>query len=147
MIIATIIFIILTVLFFGIGVIRWVREDEGMVLIGLGVGAVIISVGCLSAATRFEIGTSQYTGYIYSTDTVWGYTTAHIRFSEQAGQDEQPSICFYGEEAEKAKALTGTGVKVKIYEEGKGFTFVDNPFACGSEAYIEEVENETKSAL
>lgn len=93
---------------------------------------------------HFSIGTSNLTGYIYSAETRLGYTTGHIRFSEQAGQDVQPSFCVKAdsEPGRKITELAGSGKKVKVTIPPY-FYFSNNLFACGTtEMTIEEVSHD-----
>lgn len=66
--------------------------------------------------TSISTGEKTYTGYIYSSEDVLNKTTGHLRFSESAGEDTQPSFCAAkGSEAGKRiKELAGSGKKVKV---------------------------------
>lgn len=103
-------------------------------IIGLGIILALASFG-------FNISDEYLTGYIYSTNTIFDATHGEIRFSENAGQDKQPSFCVYGEEAEKAKKLTGSGIKVKIHVKPTGFHF-KGIFGCSADTEIEVLEEE-----
>lgn len=93
------------------------------------------------ASLNMNFGTNNLTGYIYSSDTKFGYTTGHIRFSENAGMDEQPSFCVKSdsEAGRQIKELTGSGKKVSITEPPY-FYFANNPFACGTTKMTIEVQ-------
>lgn len=120
----------------GIGwIVSRVRDGyEGNDWLALGfwvLGAVwIIS---LLTSTKVSFATENLTGYIYSADTKFGYTTAHIRFSEQAGQDVQPSFCVKSdsEPGRQILELAGSSKKVKV-NIPPYFYFSNNPFACGT---------------
>ena len=93
---------------------------------------------------HWNTGTNNLTGYIYASETRFGYITGHIRFSEQAGQDSQPSFCVKAdsEAGKKIKELTGSGDKVLITEP-PFFYFANNPFACGTtKMTVEKVKDE-----
>lgn len=67
---------------------------------------------CLFARCRFT--SSKLTGYIYATEDVFDMTTAHIRFSETAGADEQQPFCVAPEDRELVRSLAGSGKKVSV---------------------------------
>lgn len=85
---------------------------------------------------RGSTADKRLSGYIYSSETNWsGYTTAHIRFSQNAGQDVQPSFCVKAD-SEAGRAIqqyVGTDTKVQI-DIPRYFYFANNPFACGTTA-------------
>jgi len=90
---------------------------------------------------RVSITTQNLSGYIYSSETRFGYTTSHIRFSEQAGMDVQPSFCVKADSdaGRKVKEITGSGKKVNIVIPPY-FYLTLNPFACGNTSMtIQEV--------
>lgn len=138
---AVFIIFILLVVFVVLGLIA--LKDDGYDY--LGIIAIISGVAALFVFVCFakcKIGTEQYSGYIYSTEQKFGRVIAHVRFSESAGEDTQPAVCFDGDEADKAISLAGTGQKVKIIVESKGFYFANNPFECAGKAKIEVLEDE-----
>lgn len=90
---------------------------------------------------KWHIGTDQYTGYIYSAETAFGYTTGHLRFSENAGEDTQPSFCVIdAEQGDLVRSLAGSGKKVKVTVSSRGVFFSNNPFACSGNTSIEIME-------
>ena len=104
----------------------------GIILAGILVIGAILSFG-------FSIGDNYYTGYIYSAETAWGRTIGELRFSQDAGEDHQPSFCVYGEQAEKAKELAGSGIKVRVHEKPTGLHF-KGLFGCFADTEIEILE-------
>lgn len=94
---------------------------------------VVIALFTLLLGIKFELGSQNLTGYIYSSENRFGYTTAHIRFSENAGTDEQPSFCVASdsEAGKKIQELVGSGKKVKV-DIPSYFYFTNNIFACGT---------------
>lgn len=102
----------------------------------------IITVVAMLMATNVRFSTQTLTGYIYSAEDRVGYTEGHIRFSETAGEDVQPSFCApSGSTAGKQiRELAGSGKKVRITIQPY-FYFSNNPFACGTDkTVIEEVK-------
>lgn len=93
---------------------------------------------------RVNTGTKTLTGYIYSSQTRFGYIVGHIRFSEQAGADVQPAFCTKADsEAGRAiKEHTGSGRKVVITEPPY-FYLTNNPFACGTTGMKVELVDST----
>lgn len=104
---------------------------------GWGVAAVCLFfvaffVGLFSM--HLDLSSQNLTGYIYSSSTNWaGYTTAHIRFSEQAGTDAQPEFCVKADsDAGRAIAkYAGSGTKVKV-EIPSYFYFSNGLGVCGT---------------
>jgi len=101
------------------------------------VAAVIVAFAglvCLIISMQINFGTKNLTGYIYSNEDRVGYTVGHIRFSENAGTDEQPSFCApsSSKAADKIKEYSGSGKKVKVTVPPY-FYFANNPFACGTD--------------
>lgn len=85
-------------------------------------------------AVHMDLSSQSLTGYIYSSsNNVAGYTTAHIRFSENAGTDAQPEFCVKADsDAGRAIAkYVGSGKKVKV-EIPSYFYLANNPFVCGT---------------
>ena len=97
----------------------------------------IVAFGALFV--RLSWSTQNLTGYIYSADSALGYTTAHIRFSEQAGMDVQPSFCVKtnSDPGKQIKELVGSGKKVRITIPPY-FYLAANPFACGTTEMVIE---------
>lgn len=115
-------------------------EDAGTGLL-VGSAALIILVIPFFLTFRWQIGEADYTGYIYSRDSQFGYTTYHIRFSENAGEDTQPSfkVKAGGDTEAKLDELVGSGVKVKVHIPAASPKFVQNIFEPGSFAELKEV--------
>lgn len=93
----------------------------------------IFALSCLQLNT----GEKQYTGYIYSAEDTLFTTTGHLRFSENAGMDEQPAFCVDKANGQKIKDLAGSGKKVKVTIPA-GFKVV-LPNFCAFPAEIEEM--------
>ena len=96
--------------------------------------AAIFTISCF----RLNTGEKQYTGYIYSAEDTLFQTVGHLRFSENAGMDEQPAFCVDKSNGQKIKDLAGTGKKVKVTVPA-GFK-VALPNFCAFPAEIEEME-------
>jgi len=77
---------------------------------------ILILAAILIPVTHFAWNTGEdiYTGYIYSTETFFDRTNVHIRFSETAGEDTQPSFCVAEEDKEFVQSLAGSGKKVRV---------------------------------
>lgn len=97
----------------------------------------IITVIAFLASLNFRISSQQLTGFIYSSEDRAGYTTGHLRFSENAGTDEQPSFCApsSSKAGEQIREYAGSGKKVKI-SIPPYFYFSNNPFACGTDKMV-----------
>jgi len=82
---------------------------------------------------NIQVSSTHLSGYIYSSDSAFGYTTAHIRFSQNAGTDEQPSFCVKSDSkaGKQIAELVGSGKKVQV-NIPPYFYFSNNPFACGT---------------
>lgn len=108
---------------------------------GLIIFVGLILVGATMFSFKWHIGDSQYTGYIYSAESAFGYVTGHLRFSENAGEDTQPSFCVVErEQGDLVRSLAGSGKKVKITVSSKGFFFANNPFECSGNTTIEVMD-------
>ncbi len=127
-----VIFTILVILAIICLVLARLQEEWIIGTIGLGFIAFMALLMSLNYSTTAE----HLSGYIYSSETNWtGYTRAHIRFSQNAGQDVQPSFCVKAD-SEPGQAIakyTGTDTKVKI-EIPRYFYLSNNPWACGTTA-------------
>ena len=102
-----------------------------------GIIALFLVVVFVLSCLRLNTGEKQYTGYIYSAEDTLFATTGHLRFSENAGMDEQPAFCVDKANGQKIKDLAGTGKKVKVTVPA-GFKVV-LPFFCAFPAGIEEM--------
>lgn len=106
-----------------------------IILFILGIGAPILAL-----FIDWRISSEKLTGYIYSTEDFANTTTVHIRFSENAGGDEQPSFCVALKDRELAHSLAGSGKKVSVFVPS-GFKFA--PFwECGLPAEITILDTE-----
>lgn len=98
---------------------------------------------------NLQLSTQNLTGYIYSSEDRLGYTTAHIRFSEQAGTDSQPYFCVKTESkaGNDIHTYAGSGKKVKVTVPPY-FYLANNPFACGTtKMHIEEANTKPNNAV
>lgn len=96
----------------------------------------LFSVSCIHLNT----GEKQYTGYIYSAEDGIAKTVGHLRFSETAGMDKQPSFCVDKRDGKQVKDLAGSGKKVKVIVPA-GFA-ISFPWTCPIPANIELMEAE-----
>lgn len=102
------------------------------------VSAIIIAVLLAVACARVSTGEKQYTGYIYSAEDGIAKTTGHLRFSENAGMDKQPSFCVDKKDGQQIKDLAGSGKKVKVtIPAGFAIAF---PWTCPIPATVEVME-------
>jgi hypothetical protein len=128
MLFAAIIFAVLMVV---CGIVFFTTDSEAA-----GMGGVAMFVLMLIAtlcSINWSIGSHELTGYIYSSSNKAGYTTAHIRFSQNAGTDAQPEFCVKTD-SDAGRAIqkyVGGDQKVKVYIPSY-FYFANNPFACGT---------------
>jgi Pyruvate/2-oxoacid:ferredoxin oxidoreductase gamma subunit len=80
-----------------------------------------------------NIGSQNLTGFIYSSESRFGYTTAHIRFSQNAGTDAQPEFCV-ASDSDAGRAIqkyTGSDTKVTVNIPPYAY-FSNSPWACGT---------------
>ena len=86
------------------------KNDESELTFLLVVVGVIVGMATIPGLVNISFGESTYTGYIYSAENVLNMTVGRIRFSENAGADEQPSFCTVkgSEQAKKLKELAGS---------------------------------------
>lgn len=124
LIVAAILTLFSTIAFFA-------SDNEGWGVSILFFGALTV-IGLLGSI-NWAIGSKELTGYIYSSSNKAGYTTAHIRFSQNAGTDAQPEFCVKTNSApgQAIKKYVGSDTKVKV-EIPSYFYFANNPFACGT---------------
>lgn len=107
------------------------------VIFCLGVAIVVPLIIFVSMFVNINTGDKQYTGYIYSAEDYIAKTTGNIRFSENAGADEQPSFCVDKQDGQQLKDLAGSGKKVKVTIPAR-FSIIA-PWACAFPAKIEEI--------
>lgn len=134
MLIAAIIFGLIALVGIMIGILGW-RKQEDWQYVGwlLFLISGIIWVSAFLSSLNWAISSKELTGYIYSSSDKAGYTTAHIRFSQNAGTDAQPEFCVKTD-SDSGRAINkyvGSETKVKI-EIPSYFYFANNPFACGT---------------
>ena len=115
-------------------------EDEETGIGALAFALLILTV-LFFMSFRWQIGEANYTGYIYSRDSRLGYTTYHIRFSQNAGEDNQPSFTVKAGSEEEAKLdkLVGAEKKVLIFVPSEAPKMVQNIFEPGSFAQLKEI--------
>ena len=135
--------VILSILFVAVvaGAIMFWLNDESEVTFLLVIAGIIVGVATIPNLANISFGEKTYTGYIYSSENVLNMTVGHIRFSENTGEDKQPSFCTVkgSEQAKKLKELTGSGKKVFVTVP-EGFV-LNNWFGqCGIPAVIEEAK-------
>lgn len=112
--------------------------EDHIVLAILGAILIPIMLICICSCFQLNTGDKQYTGYIYSAEDGIAETVGHLRFSENAGYDEQPSFCVDKKDGAQVKELAGSGKKVRVTIPA-GFT-VAFPWVCGIPAQIEEID-------
>ena len=129
---------VLAVLLLVISVFQYLTDYEGGIAlffaILFGTPAVILLM--LTANAKWSAET--LTGFVYSKDSKWGVTNYHIRFSETAGEDVQPSFCATTgtQNAKEIDAVVGTGKKVTIEVPSKGLYFTNDLWHCASDAKL-----------
>jgi len=115
---------------------RFLAEAFGVLLLA----AITFGAIALLLCTHWNTGDKTYTGYIYSVEESLGEITAHVRFSEYAGEDSQPSFCISKNDETMVRELSGSGKKVKVLIPS-GFA-IAAPWACPIPAQIEVIEGE-----
>lgn len=113
--------------------IRFFSYDEGAIAGMLGIVLGVAWLVCFLTCLNWQISSQELTGYIYSSSTTRGFTTAHIRFSENAGTDAQPEFCVKADSVpgRAIEKYTGSGVRVRV-NIPSFFYFSNNPFTCGT---------------
>lgn len=128
MLVAAIVFAVLMV---GFGVVAVATGSEGFGYAALTFFFLALIVGLVSL--NVHTASKHLTGYIYSSSDRFGYTTAHIRYSQNAGADVQPEFCVKTD-SDAGRAIQkyeGTETKVAV-DIPSYFYFSNNPFACGT---------------
>lgn len=116
--------------------------DHPVLFIGVSVAIVFGSIG-LACCTQWSVGEQTLTGYIYSAgDGMGNKTTGHLRFSETAGEDSQPSFCVQKKDGHILKELAGSGKKVRV-KIPVGFTLAPL-WDCAIPATVEVMEEENE---
>jgi hypothetical protein len=136
LIIAGLLLILTSILVF----LRYGGEKEITVVLGALLGIACIIIG-LFAGIKWNISKDTYTGYIYSYKTTFGFVNVSIRYSLNAGQDNQPSFWVREEDIDLIEKYCGTDTKIKA-EVPAGFKFVNNPYEPASYATITVMEAE-----
>ena len=109
------------------------------IITSVGVVGLIAVYSFFCACPRWNIGEKTYTGYIYSAEDGYAKTVGQIRFSQNAGTDEQPSFCVRKEHGNNIRKYAGTDTKVKVtIPTGFALAF---PWDCPIEAVVEPFEN------
>lgn len=113
-----------------------------LLMVVAGVGLCLLGNGAilfLAFHMQWSPGEAQYTGYIYSAEDGAGdKTRGHLRFSENAGPDGQPSFCVKKADGWRIKELAGSGKKVKVTIPA-GFEWAWF-WDCAIPASVEEME-------
>lgn len=125
-----------------VGGIIWGKiDDEWYLPSMMWTLAIPILAICICSLCELNTGEKVYTGYIYSVEDSFNKTVGHIRFSEYAGEDAQPSFCASknSETAKRIKELAGSGKKVKV-KVPSGFAINMWYGQCQIEAEIIEEE-------
>lgn len=105
----------------------------------VGVTGLMAVFGGFCSCFYWNIGEKTYTGYIYSAEDSYTKTVGQIRFSQNAGTDEQPSFCVKKEHGDNIRKYAGTDTKVKVtIPTGIAVAF---PWDCPIEAVVEPFEN------
>jgi len=139
MIIAALVLFVLTLICFVIAV-----NSESVASLIIGGLSLFACIFCTSAAVNLHATSDNYTGYIYSSEkSIFGVNTYHIRFSENAGMDKQPSFCVgtnHKDVSDKLNQYVGSGKKVQITYPAY-FYLSNDPGTCGSDGItVKEVK-------
>ena len=104
----------------------------------IGISLLIV---CLFTTVKFQISSSNLTGYIYQRSDAFGYVTYDLRYSQGAGSDSQPSFCVKSgsDEDLKMQKYVGTDTKVSIIIPSSGFRIANNMFECSSSARLDKI--------
>lgn len=138
MILATIIIGILALALLVSGGIAMARTYDGGYRMTGGVALGIVWFVLFLFILNVKLSSETLTGYVYSKDNFGGVNNYHIRFSETAGTDVQPSFCV-NEDSPNAKdidAVVGTGKKVTINIPKSGWYFSNDLWHCASNAEL-----------
>ena len=121
-------------------IILGASDIDGEIAVLFGIIIAIVSLFMSFPLFQISTGEKTYTGYIYSAEDFFNRTVGHLRFSENAGSDEQPPFCAVkgSEQAQKIKELAGSGKKVKVTVPS-GFVLQTWYGQCGIPATVEEM--------
>jgi len=142
MIILTIIIGILALILLITGIYRQSVHYYGGWEISIGVMLFSLLIVLLLFITNVKLSDQTLTGYVYSKDSFAGVTRYHIRYSENAGEDSQPSFCTNTDsESDKSNAklldsLVGSGEKVTVNIPSVGWYFSNDLWHCSSNAKL-----------
>lgn len=118
------------------------KIDSDFCFFGGMVGAIIfgfIFVIVLMLGLQWNLGDDTYTGYIYSVEGVFDRVKGHIRYSQNAGSDQQPSFCVAKERREELEQYVGKDIKVQVkVPAGFGWSLTE----CVNQATIKVMEGE-----
>lgn len=108
------------------------------ILGGIGLGIVWFTLFLF--ILNVKLSSETLTGYVYSKDNFGGVNTYHIRFSETAGADVQPSFCVNDDSpnAKDIDEVVGTGKKVTVNIPSTGVYFSNDLWHCESNAQLVE---------
>lgn len=100
---------------------------------------ILIPVAALFSMA-WHMSSENLSGYVYQRGETLGYARYDLRFSQNAGKDNQPSFCVKAgsEQDEKMKQYLGEDKKVNVYVPTHHFRFVNNPWECSSFAELVE---------
>ena len=142
MVLLMIILGILTSVFLIIGAYKEITDWDGGGFAAIGILFGIFFVPLLFLTMNAQLSNETLTGYVYSKDSKWGVTKYHIRFSETAGEDVQPSFCATTgtQNAKEIDAVVGTGKKVTVDIPSTGIYFTNDLWHCASDAKLTKVE-------
>lgn len=112
-----------------------IDEEIGGVLLVLGLVLGVAWFVCFMLISNVKFGSDTLTGYVYSKDSFGGVNNYHIRFSENAGTDAQPSFCANKTSAisKKIDTYVGTGKKVRVEVPATGWYFSNDVIHCTSD--------------
>lgn len=97
-----------------------------------------IPLSC-AAGVQWNMGEKKLTGYIYAAeDDIGDLTKGHLRYSLNAGSDDQPAFCVRKADGQMIKDLAGSGKKVEVIIPA-GFVLAE-PWNCGIPAQVKVVE-------
>lgn len=107
-----------------------------------GAGAILLFTIWVAFALTFmqwNTGSKMYTGYIYSVEQEFNKAIGHIRYSQNAGSDSQPSFCVDVSRREELEQYVGKDVKVQVtVPAGFGWSITD----CINQAQVKVMEEE-----
>ena len=124
----------------GESILDWMSDRIILSCFAIPVLLVVIPV-VMFLCVQVSTGEKQYTGYIYAAEDGWAKTVGHLRFSENAGYDEQPSFCVDKKDGQQIKELAGSGKKVRVTIPS-GFAIVV-PWVCAIPASVEIMDVQT----